>query len=76
MADPHHTRLKGDDLYVNKVFNWFGEDWGGKQEKVDFVLKYSSQKQATDITNLGDRLDLKYSDWDWTLNDPSFKTQS
>ena len=73
MADPAHTRLEGDDLYVSKVFDWFGEDWGGKEDKVAFVRKYSSPAQAVEIDQLGDRLDLKYSVWDWTLNDPRFK---
>ncbi|MGD8701155.1 MAG: DUF547 domain-containing protein [Desulfosarcina sp.] len=75
MADPAHTRLEGDDLYVSKVFDWFGEDWGGKEDRVAFVRKYSSPAQATEIDRVGDSLDLKYSDWDWTLNDPSFKNQ-
>ena len=76
MADPAHTRLEGDDLYVSKVFDWFGEDWGGTQDKVAFVQKYSSGEQAAKIEQLGGRLDLKYSGWDWTLNDPKFVTTS
>jgi hypothetical protein len=76
MADPAHTRLEGDDLYVSKVFDWFGEDWGGTQDKVAFVQKYSSGEQAAKIEQLGGRLDLKYSGWDWTLNDPQFVTTS
>jgi len=73
MADPAHTRLEGDNLYVSKVFDWFGEDWGGKEDKIAFVRKYSPSDQAAEIDRLGNRLDLKYSDWDWTLNDPEFK---
>ena len=76
MADPAHTRLEGDDLYVSKVFDWFGEDWGGKEDKVAFVRKYSSPEQAAEIDQLGGSLDLKYSAWDWTLNDPDFKNIS
>ena len=73
MADPAHTRIEGDDLYVSKVFDWFGEDWGGKEDKVAFVRKYSSPEQAAKIDQLGGNLDLKFSDWDWTLNDPGYK---
>ncbi len=73
MADPEHTRLEGDDLFVSKVFDWFGEDWGRKEDKVAFVRKYSSPEQAAKIERLGNELDLKYSDWDWTLNDPGYK---
>ncbi len=76
MADPAHTRLEGDDLYVSKVFDWFGEDWDGKEDKVAFVRKFSSRKQAAEIDQLGSSLNLKYSEWDWTLNDPSFKNIS
>lgn len=73
MDDPVHTRLEGDDLYVSKVFDWFGEDWGGKEEKVAFVRKYSPPEQAARFDQIGSRLDLKYSHWDWTLNDPKYK---
>ena len=76
MADPAHTRLEGDNLYVSKVFGWFGEDWGGEKDKIAFVRKYSSPKQAAEIDQLGDSFNLKYSHWDWTLNDPSFKKKS
>ncbi len=71
MTDPAHTRLEGDDLYVSKVFKWFGEDWGRKEDKVDFVLKHSSHAQAAQIEQLGSRLNLKYARWDWALNDPT-----
>jgi hypothetical protein len=76
MADPAHTRLEGDNLYISKVFDWFGEDWGRKEDKVAFVRKYSSSEQAAEIDQLGGRLDLKYSQWDWTLNDPISKDMS
>lgn len=76
MADPAHTRLEGDDLYVNKVFDWFGEDWGDTEDKIAFVRKYSSREQAAEIETLGGRLDLKYSRWDWTLNDSEFTNNS
>ncbi len=76
MADSAHTRLEGEDLYVSKVLDWFSEDWGKKEDKVAFVRKYSSPEQAAKIDRLGGSLDLKYSDWDWTLNDPSFKNLS
>jgi hypothetical protein len=76
MADSAHTRLEGDDLYVSKVFDWFGEDWGGKEDKVAFVRKYSPAEQAAAIDRLGGSLELKYSDWDWTLNDTGFKNIS
>ncbi len=75
MADPAHTRLEGDDLYVSKVFDWFGGDWGKKEDRIAFVRKYSSPEQAAKIDQVGSRLDLKYSEWDWTLNDPSFKNK-
>ena len=73
MSDPAHTRLDGETLYVSKVFDWFGEDWGKKEDKIAFVRKYSTREQAAEIDQLGGSLDLKYSEWDWTLNDPGLK---
>jgi len=76
MADPAHTRLEGNNLYVSKVFDWFGEDWGKTEDKVAFVQNYSSREQAAEIDKLGARLNLKYSEWDWTLNALEFKNTS
>ena len=73
MSVPVHTRLEGGDLYVSKVFDWFSEDWGGKEQIIAFVRKYSPPKQAAQIDQLGSQLDLKYSHWDWTLNDPDYR---
>jgi hypothetical protein len=76
MSDPAHTRIEGNNLYVSKVFDWFGEDWGGKEDIVAFVRKYSSRDQAAKIDQLGSGLKLKYSEWDWTLNDPILKNNA
>ena len=76
MADPAHTRLEGDDLYVSKVFDWFGDDWGDKSDKVAFVRVHSPTEQANKIDTLGESLDLKYSYWDWKLNNTDSKNES
>lgn len=73
MADPSQTRLEDEELFVNKVFDWFGGDWGSKQEKIGFVRQYAPKKLAAKIGKLGRQLNLEYSDWDWTLNDSKLK---
>jgi hypothetical protein len=54
--------IPGSDFYnfhglflVSKVFDWFGENWGGKEDKVAFVRKYSPPELAAEIDQLGDK---------------------
>ena len=67
--DPKFTYLKGDDLFVSKVFDWFGGDWGDEDDKVAFVLQYADPDFKQKIEAQGNKLDLKYAHWDWDLNE-------
>lgn len=67
--DPNFTYLKGDDLFVSKVFDWFGGDWGDEDAKVAFVLQYAKPDFKQKIEAQGNKLDLKYAHWDWDLNE-------
>jgi hypothetical protein len=70
MAAPEHYRLEAGDrpvLRLNKVLDWYREDFGGTEGVVQFFVKYA---RADDAAILASGLvRVEYVDYDWTLND-------
>ncbi len=64
--DPENNRLEGDTLYVSKIFDWYGEDFDG--EIVGFFLRYARADLKRRLEQNRDRIDVKYLDYDWSLN--------
>ncbi|WP_029894683.1 DUF547 domain-containing protein [Desulfohalovibrio reitneri] len=67
--DPDYVRLEGGTLYVSEIFDWFQEDWGGEDEVALFVKRFADKGLASRIGAVGNDLELKYIDYDWSLND-------
>lgn len=55
-------------IVVSKIFKWFKEDFGTKDEKViTFVFPY--MKNEGDSLDTWKKFSLDYSDYDWKLNE-------
>lgn len=65
--DPASNAIKGDTLYLSKIFDWFDEDFGGEKGVVEFVKQYAAPKLKQALERRSN-LDVKYLDYDWTLN--------
>lgn len=71
VSDPSHYRLDGGIapvLHVNKVLDWYKDDFGGKRGVVEFLTRYVPEEDAA-ILRKHPELDVEYMDYDWTLND-------
>jgi hypothetical protein len=66
LNQPTHSRLEGRQLWVSSIFKWFAEDFA--PSVVDFYLKYAQGKLKQSIEVERDRIELKYLDYDWSLN--------
>ncbi|MFZ5571041.1 MAG: DUF547 domain-containing protein [Thermodesulfobacteriota bacterium] len=66
LNDPRKNHLKGDTLYVSKIFDWFEEDFQG--DVPGFFLKYAGKELKAAIRQTGSRLRIAYLDYDWSLN--------
>lgn len=66
LNDPKSTIVKGDHLYVNRVFKWFGEDFG--DDKVGFIKSHAQGELKQKLAAAGGDFKIKYLDWDWSLN--------
>lgn len=50
---------------LSKIFEWYVEDWGGRDQMVDFIQKY-----RPDLANWKP-LKIEYLEYDWALNGPT-----
>jgi hypothetical protein len=64
--DPKSTFIKGDKLYVSRIFKWFGEDFGN--DILGFVRSYAQEALAQNIGKGDKKLKIRYLDYDWSLN--------
>lgn len=64
--NPRTTYLKGDTLYVSKIFKWFADDFG--DDPLGFVSRYARADFKKQLAARGARLKIAYLDYDWSLN--------
>ncbi len=57
--DPKANILKGKDIKVSKIFDWYGKDF---YSVADFVNRYATSKIPKDAK-------LGYTEYDWSLNE-------
>jgi len=64
--NPAQNYLKGNTLYVSKIFEWFGEDFNG--EIIEFFLKHARGELEEKLKDGKGNITVKYLDYDWLLN--------
>ena len=52
---------------LNRVLDWYGDDFGGIEGLKTFLIPYVPSATAQDL--LDARTDIEFFDYDWTLND-------
>ena len=66
--DPAQTFVVDGRLHVSKLFDWYGEDFGGETGVWAFIRRFAGPRLATAMDALADHR-LVYADYDWSLND-------
>ena len=66
LNDSTYNYLKGNTLYVSRLFKWYGEDFPGGV--VPFFLTYAMGGLKKQLEQRRDRVRVKYLDYDWSLN--------
>jgi len=64
--NPVYNRLDGSNLYVSSIFKWYAEDFNN--DIVRYFLKYARGDLKGRMEAVGERLKVKYLDYDWSLN--------
>ena len=67
--DPQHFSIdrESNEWHLNKVLDWFGEDFGGPDGLREFFSRYVNADVAAYLMSGVPR--IKFNDYDWTLND-------
>jgi len=64
--DPSQYRIDGNIFWVSSIFKWFSEDFN--RDVVGFYLRYAQGDLKKSLEARHGRLEVKYMDYDWSLN--------
>lgn len=64
--NPGRNYLEANTLYVSRIFKWFAEDFN--HDIVSFFIQYASDDFRQALTAVGDDLNIRYLNYDWSLN--------
>jgi len=64
--DSKSNYLKGNKLYVSRIFKWFSEDFN--DDVLGFFLKYAEGDFKKELEAQRDKLRIVYLSYDWSLN--------
>ena len=65
--NPERNFLEGRTLFVSKIFKWFAEDFDN--DVIGFFRRYAEEELKEALESRGDRIEVKYLRYDWSLND-------
>ena len=66
LNDPTSYKIDGNKFYVSRIFKWFGEDFD--HDVLGFYLKYADGDLKQNLSENQKKIQIKYLDYDWTLN--------
>ena len=64
--NPKRNYLKGNTLYVSRIFKWFGKDFN--DDVIGFFLKYADGNLKKELEVKKNSIKIKYLNYDWSLN--------
>ena len=67
IGSEQHFVVEGATVRLNKVLDWFVDDFGGTNGLRTFLAAYASEEAAGVLRDA--RTTIEYFDYDWTLND-------
>jgi hypothetical protein len=65
--DPKSYKLEDNELYISRIFKWFSEDFN--DDVFGFFLKYANGNLKKELEAKSERINVKYLDYDWSLNE-------
>lgn len=65
--DPKNTFFKDGALHVSRIFDWYGEDFGGEPGVWAFIRRFADAPLAREM-DAAPRHELVYDPYDWSLN--------
>jgi hypothetical protein len=66
--DPKSSYLKNGELWVSRIFKWFSEDFKDG-DILEYIIEFAKGEFRQRLIRNKKDLDIKYLDYDWSLND-------
>ncbi len=63
------ARVEGEMLYLSSILKWFSEDFEAQGGAVAFAAAHAPEALGARIRALGGDPDVRWLDYDWSLND-------
>ncbi len=60
LADPKRNRVGTDSIAISQIFDWYADDFGGKEELIHYLAHYHP--------GIIDGQKITFKQYDWTLN--------
>ncbi len=73
LSDRSRNRFEGGKLEVSKIFDWFKEDFGSREQYFARYAKLLADGPEAQKAVMEGRAPLSFLDYDWTLNDAARK---
>jgi hypothetical protein len=67
LNNPNNYRLKDHAFYVSRIFKWFAEDFSN--DVLKFYLKFAQDDLKKKLAEKKDVIQIKFLNYDWSLND-------
>ncbi len=70
VANPEHflmDRSGAGSLTLNRVLDWYGGDFGGRDGLLEFLARYVPEDDARFLRR--SNIEVRFFEYDWTLND-------
>ncbi len=64
--DKKNTFIKGDTLFISKIFKWFKKDFS--DNPLSFIKRHASGELKEELNSHGENINLSYQTYDWSLN--------
>ena len=55
------NKISADKIQVSQIFNWYHEDFGGKNNLIDYLNQFSK-------VQISNKAAVDFLEYDWTLN--------
>ncbi|MGB3464242.1 MAG: DUF547 domain-containing protein [Cyclobacteriaceae bacterium] len=62
LNDPYFVRVKGDAVYLTKVFDWYGDEFKEGGSIISYINQYRDEP-------IPEKSKIKFNEYDWMLND-------
>ena len=72
LSKPGNFRIDPESgtIFLSEIFDWYRDDFtGGSSSLIDYLRRYLPDKQARLLDDAADRYEIRFTPYDWSLND-------